>query len=424
MKPAPLHRALQLLLVLLVALMPFHAFLTIWAGHLFGHQSLWRAWKEVATLLLTGGTGMLLIANKGATKGKTQAVVWLGLAFAFWAVLISVLHRVIGQTSWWYGVKTDLEFVILFIVGYFLADRALGLRLAKILIVTTSILVIFILLQAFVWPNDFLTHFGYSQANIAPVQHIANSTNRRIFGTLGGPNQLGAYLILPVSYLLALILRRRRWWHVLLFTGSLVALALTYSRSAWLGTLAAVIVILAAGQIQPNRQRLLTTLTVGLVASALVILGFAHFRSYILHGQTTGLLSSSDKDRLTAVSSGLSTLAKHPLGLGLGTAGPASFHGAHQLVTENFYLQIGVETGLVGLLIFAVWQLIIGLQLWARRHHSDQALPLVATLIGVSVVNFFLHGWADSTLAIVFWILAGVTIGSANESRPSSRLAK
>ena len=42
-----LEQVIQLGLLVLVALMPFHAFLTTWLGSGLGHRSLLQGWKEL-----------------------------------------------------------------------------------------------------------------------------------------------------------------------------------------------------------------------------------------------------------------------------------------------------------------------------------------------------------------------------------------
>ena len=38
------------LITIVIVLLPFHAFLTVWAASLFGHYTLFRLWKEFLVL--------------------------------------------------------------------------------------------------------------------------------------------------------------------------------------------------------------------------------------------------------------------------------------------------------------------------------------------------------------------------------------
>jgi len=49
--------------------------------------------------------------------------------------------------------------------------------------------------------------------------------------------------------------------------------------------------------------------------------------------------------------------------------------------------------------------------LWQKR--SDQlAVILLASIIGLTLVNIISHAWADDTIALVWFGLAGVAIGT------------
>ena len=49
----------SVMVMLVIFLMPFHAFLTIWASDIFGHYTALRLWKEV--LLVIAGIGALFL---------------------------------------------------------------------------------------------------------------------------------------------------------------------------------------------------------------------------------------------------------------------------------------------------------------------------------------------------------------------------
>src|SRR5439155_295153 len=85
-----------------------------------------------------------------------------------------------------------------------------------------------------VLPLNFLSHFGYGPKTIPAYQTIDQKNNfRRIQSTLRGANPFGAYLILVITALVARY--KKGQTPVFVIVGSLVALAFTNSRSAWLG---------------------------------------------------------------------------------------------------------------------------------------------------------------------------------------------
>jgi O-antigen ligase len=194
-------------------------------------------------------------------------------------------------------------------------------------------------------------------------------------------------------------------------------IVVSYSRSAWLGAAIGLLVILLA---LVKSKRVLLAIVIGLVvigtSAAFVSIGslkHSDLSYYLLHESDNPQFSSnSTTQHGTASSQALSTLKQHPWGFGLGSSGPASFHGGVANIPENYYLQVALETGIIGLLAFLGIIVLIGWRLFKDRQQSLIALALFGALVGLSIENLFLHGWADSSTAFVFWILAGAYIGS------------
>ena len=78
-------------------------------------------------------------------------------------------------------------------------------------------------------------------------------------------------------------------------------------------------------------------------------------------------------------------------------------------IAENFYLQIGQEMGWLGLALLVAVQAWVFRSLWAVRR---MMLPriLLASGIGLTIVNLFSHAWADDTLGLLWWGMAGIAI--------------
>lgn len=398
--------------VAIVGLMPLHAFLSIWLGHLFGHQSLFQAWKELVLILMAiAGTILTVRELESRQQLMTPDNLAAGL-FAAVALLVTLFIHPTGRAVE-LGVKTDLGLIAAYLLAQLAASRPLKLRLAKVLLITTAMVSAFALIEL-ILPANFLAHFGYALTNIAPIQSFGGT--RRIFSTLGGPNQFGAFLILPLAFIFQLMIKRWRWWQLPLFALTLAALFLTYSRSAWLGTAGALVVIALAS----TRRRWLTLSLMVLIISALAVtaikLPSKSLKNVLLHGSTLNQ-NGSDAKHWRALKDGLVTIGQHPLGRGLGSAGPASFASVSPDIPENYFLQIGIETGVLGLLSFLAFQLLVGVRLWRIHNQVGLALPLLGALIGVSIVNFLLHGWADSSTALVFWSIAGVVVATKGELR-------
>lgn len=429
--------ALSSLCMLVIALIPFHAFLTVWLSSLTGHYTALRLWKEV--ILLVGVIGVLYLMmadHKIRSHTLSRRLVWLIIAYIALNIgwgLFAYLQNDVSLKAFAYGCLLNTRFLIFFLVVWALALRTQRLRKRwqPLVLYPAAIVVIFGLLQVFVLPNNFLGHFGYGLHTIEPYETINNNQNYiRIASTLRGANPLGAYLLIPISVLVTLIIRGRRGWqYIVLLAASLTALCFSFSRSAWLGTAVTVSFIVLIG-LRSRRLKL------GLAVAACVVLlavgsvavvwrNNVHFQNVFLHTQTnsTSKVSSND-DHVSALNRGLEDIERDPLGIGTGTAGPASVYTeGSPRIAENYYVQIGQELGILGLGLFLLINLGVGYLLWMRR--SDAlALALLASLIGISVINLLSHAWTDDTLAYLWWGLAGIAMVATNKTNKQTELPK
>jgi O-antigen ligase len=413
-------------LMALVVIMPFHAFLTVWLGSLTGHQATWQAWKEVLTVVLVICAIVMLVRSPKARQRLSNPLNILIIAFAAVAVVVTALTRP-NSSGIAYGLKTDLEFLVLFLIAQLGASRRLKNNLVKIVLVTGTIVAVVGLALVTVLPHNSLSHFGYSAKTIAPFEIVDPAiTAIRTPSTLGGPNQLGSFLILPLCLAVGLMVRRFRWWQPVVIALTLGGIWVSYSRIALIGAVVGAVVAVVVAL--PRRQ----ALTAAIVAMILLIgagIGIANsthgsskLQYYVLHqsdpNQNNAALGkqASTSAHLSAFNEGLKHLQASPLGSGLGSAGPASYHTKSPFIPESYYLQIGIETGVVGLILFLAIIVQLARQLWRTRQQSP-APGLIGALVGLSIVNLVLHGWADASTAFVFWIVAGVVIGVAHSDR-------
>ena len=213
---AKLARGLSWLAFTILALLPFHAFLTVWLSSLAGHYTLLRLWKEFLLAIILIGSLYILATDKALRRRLLGH--WLAkliFAYALWLVIWAVIplarHEVTGKAMW-YGLLVDLRFLVFFLTIVILAakSRLLPDNWRKILLVPAILVAAFAILQYWVLPYDFLKHFGYGASTISPYETINNNIHHlRVASTLRGANPLGAYLILPISALAALYLKER-----------------------------------------------------------------------------------------------------------------------------------------------------------------------------------------------------------------------
>lgn len=424
------------LTMVILLLMPFHAFLTVWGSSILGgHYITLRLWKEVLLVVCIIGTLYLLATDhKIRTHTLSRRLVWLILLYMLlnlvWGLLALNQHDVTAKALG-YGLIINLRFLAFFLVTWAVALRMSRLRSHWQWMVYWPAMGVaaFGLLQIFILPHDFLRHFGYGTLTIPPYETINHNQHYiRIASTLRGANPLGAYLIIPISLLVVLLLRKTRTWLQAGFLAELLlVLFFTFSRSAWVGAaLSIAVVLLLSVHTRPAKRVTLAIIGCLVVTGAGLTIAFQHsprFENFIFHTQThSAVRTNSNEDHLSALKTGLDDLWRQPLGHGPGTAGPASIYNAGHLprIAENYFIQITQETGWLGFGLFALINLGVGYLLWVRRA-DPLALSLFASLIGLTFVNLLSHAWADDTLAYVWWGLAGVAMAPNRKAEASEK---
>jgi hypothetical protein len=117
-------------------------------------------------------------------------------------------------------------------------------------------------------------------------------------------------------------------------------------------------------------------------------------------GPTT--LEPSAESHLSNLRDGVSTVVRHPQGYGLGNAGEVAFReGVPLKAGESNYTELGVETGLLGALVFIAWNLALLVSL-ARRRQAALAAMLAAVLFVAIQTDAYGIPW----LAYCVWWLA------------------
>ena len=115
---------------------------------------------------------------------------------------------------------------------------------------------------------------------------------------------------------------------------------------------------------------------------------------------------ASTASHLRNLRDGIRTVMHQPQGFGLGNAGvSASRTGVEIKAGESTYTELGVDTGLVGLVAFCGWMVAVLLALW-RRSAWLSAAWVAMLAIGVQTDVIGVH-W----IAYVLFALAGTAIG-------------
>lgn len=406
-----IHRVRSWLLVFLLTVAPLHAFVITWSGVQF-----LAPWREVlvSLLLMTIAVERILLREKLAF----DALDWVIVAYASYALLFMIFgggpmpQRVLG-------FRFDvMPWILLLGVRHVVWEKPE--RYFKAAILSACGVMVLGILQSVVLPADFLTHFGYSveQAAFTPdrpltgcqyLEHTASVC--RAIATFGGPTRYGTYLLLVLGLALPFAqTKRAHGLYLLVAALALVNIGLTYSRSIWIGALtmgAAMFGAIARLRLR-GMKRGTRAFWLFVFLGVSTVLGLSLHQSQPEFMKTVLFRASSTSEHREFFVSGIAKLAEHPLGLGLGTVGPASIR-FEKFLTENWYLQIALEMGIVGLALFIALLLMLVKKLYTLSE-NERARGLALGIIGIAVAGLFTHSFEETSTVLIFASLAGISL--------------
>jgi hypothetical protein len=429
MKHLRLHHVIAWLLLVIMSLIVIHAPITVFIDSRFPQISdVVKAWKEMLML-----AALVLLAIDYTRRRAWRAafkdmLLWLIAGYAALHLLLLVVYR-LPANAMIAGLMIDLRYIAYFALVYLFlkAYPAYKASFLRIAIVGAAIVVGFAVLQL-VLPHNFLSYFGYGDSTIEPYITIdKNPAFVRENSTLRGPNPLGAYAVIVLSGAAAFWFTQRKKLsdkntrNILVFfaVAGLVALIVSYARSAWIGAAIALVVLFVS-----KYKNVITWRKAGYIAVATAILGgiiygarnTAFVQNALIHNNpTTGASVDSNAQHLESVTNGVSLLFAHPLGQGVGSSGSASLFTNTPTVIENQFLFVAHETGWLGLMLFIAITWVVLARLWRKR--SDwMALAVFASGVGLVVVGLMLPVWADDTVSIVWWGIAAAILATRKET--------
>ena len=276
-------------------------------------------------------------------------------------------------------------------------------------------------------------HGLYQYATNAPMPASWVDTHEdistRAYSIVGNPNGLGSFLLLSAllagSLALSPLRARVRAGLAGVTLVLLAGLAVTFSRGAYLGLACGFVALVLLGY----RQWLGRLFAAAVLA---VLLVPRRFLDRLLFGFSSYYLQLSQANgRLYVWRIALLRMLEHPwTGVGLGTLGGTSAYlaGYSRLWTDNYYLQLASEGGLLLLLAF-VWMLVrAGKGLVAA--FKDLTEPwrrgfvagVFGGFVGVCVSALTISVWETLVVAAGFWFLVGLA-SSQEEDGEADRWA-
>lgn len=242
----------------------------------------------------------------------------------------------------------------------------------------------------------------------------------RIYGFFDNPNNFAEMLEMLIPLDLGLLLTARGWRQRLASLAALApclaAIGLTYSRSGWIGLALAVCVMIAL----LNWRLVPVMLVLGVLA--------VPFLPETIYNRilTIGNMKDTSTQYRFAIYESTGNLLKDYWfrGVGLGTdvlketfkRYPTMFDGNHPIHTHNNYLEMWVETGLLGLIAYLALLLHgakTALRQFCRTTDRDVRRLLAAAMgafCGISVISVAEYTWFYPRNMFFYWILFGIIL--------------
>jgi O-antigen ligase len=232
-----------------------------------------------------------------------------------------------------------------------------------------------------------------------------------IYMTFGGVLFLGALFFLAY---LAHVPWRRTWWMLPGAAITVAALALTYSRNAWLGLAAGALGLVLTAR---RSARVVGILAVVLVLGAVAMPGPVAQRARSI----VNLEDPTARDRVAMWRSGLAMIAEHPL-LGVGPGEVRAWYQHYRRPEavrpstghlHNSSIQIAAERGLPALGAWVWLWMVFFREGWrilgrAGRESPNRRALVCASLAGVAgflVAGLFEHNFGDGEVVMLVYAL-------------------
>ena len=238
----------------------------------------------------------------------------------------------------------------------------------------------------------------------------------RAYGTIPHPNILAGFVLItllgPAG--LFLINKKPNYAALVLFALGVILIGLTFSRSAWLGLISFIFVLMLKSKYLELKRLLL------LIATAIltIVLTLYPLRDLVFTRVSnapvqTEQLSAFGRSWLTEQA--VQMIREHPLtGVGIGSfvieLSRYAVEGAIIEPVHNIFLLVGAELGIIGLVITV--SLFAAIALKISRVQTPRAILASATIAGLGVISLFDHYlWSIAPGRLMLGLALGIWMG-------------
>jgi hypothetical protein len=237
--------------------------------------------------------------------------------------------------------------------------------------------------------DDFPTSL-FSSGNLWP----------RAFSPYVAPNEMAVVMAILIA-VVWLFPRLNIPARVALSALPIAAIVLSGSRSALLGAI--VLGCVLAARAIHSRSNLLSVSFMVLAGMGVAAGAFLYITNRLGDGGDPSLGGHS-----ASLEEGLQILAQNPLGVGLGLVGPRARDYANSYHVESFWLLIGLEAGILVLILFLILMGVLAKRSIAAK--TDLGFLAAAALAASIVSQIVLPTLQEGPVSFLLWIVVGLSI--------------
>lgn len=247
----------------------------------------------------------------------------------------------------------------------------------------------------------------YSQAWLD--KDMFEDIKMRVYSTFENPNVYGEYLILAIPIIISLMWEEKGIIKKLILLAALgitmLAMVLTFSRGCWLGIMFAVALL----AIMIDRRFII------LGVLALIVMPFILPETIMNRFMSIGNMGDSSTSYRVYIWFGTIAMLKDYWFSGIGM-GITSFNTVYPIYSynnvttphsHNLYLQIVVEYGIIGLIVFLgmMYNFYKETIINIFKKKNIITMGLVSGVSGFMLESLFDHTWYNYRVVLIFWIV-------------------
>lgn len=365
---------------------------------------------------------------------------WAFIAF----LIVGAISALITGVSLAAIVFQLRAFAITFFILYVVKRLGITMKDIKMFLWTTLVVAMILVVQGLV---EKLSMRSAWMPEMWINRSLSSNNRTRIYGLINNPNVLAVFLTIAgilTVYLKMLLPKTKVQWFLnialVLMSGVWI---LTFSRGTWIAFFIGLVIYFLFTR---NWKFMIKTAIVIGLSFVLITIPATYTSQWIKANTNIGdfertgspedtggfevesnrLAGTFNKStfeksmttgRLFIVVKGFEIFKDHPIiGTGFATYGDSAsksysspiyneYEIGYDIYADNQYIQIITQTGIIGVILFAIFLIGMLLLFWKYRKTSPYAIPMVAALVAIFWCGLIYNIWEDKTFTMYFYFI-------------------